>query len=47
MASVPPFAFSTIWSMSGEPTTSIPHNWQMPWSRAMTASRVRRHAAEQ
>jgi hypothetical protein len=46
-ASVPPFDFSKMWSMSGLPVTSSPHNWQMPMSRAITASRVRRHAAEQ
>jgi hypothetical protein len=37
-----------MWSMSPlSPTISIPHNWQMPWSRAMTARRVRLQAAEQ
>ena len=47
IASVPS-GFSMIWSTwASRPEARIPHIWHLPSSLEMTASLVRRHAAEQ
>jgi hypothetical protein len=36
-----------MWSTWAIRITTTPHIWQTPWSRAMTASLVRRHSGVQ
>ena len=48
MSASVPCGFSMIWSTCASvPQTMRPQNWHCDLSLAITASRVRRHAAEQ